>query len=238
MSKITVHSIDSWTHKCQKFVQLDLFISEWLTSDSKITMIYVVWDVHLINDLWANLLINMNIIELKWISMNILTWKIIIEECCNMLVELNISSWKNHTHQVIWFTVKTVILLQSIYQITVKTESQSLSENRDLIFYLSYWKTFKHIVDTNISFVHIQNDLSIIITLLHHTHLNIISEYEEEDCYADSIENINLTVYVSLTKSVIYMSEIYLLNEITIYSKSNTVKVAALTAVMKTYSDL
>ena len=60
-SKITVCSIDSQMHECQKFVQLNLYLSDIL--DGKMMMTHIIRDVHLVDSLWTNLLIDMNIIE-------------------------------------------------------------------------------------------------------------------------------------------------------------------------------
>ena len=89
-NKITVWDIDSWIHKCQKYIWLDLYLFD--TLNSKMMMIHIVRNVHLIDNLQTNLLIKMNIIDSEHININIFIQKIIIEGCCNMLVKLNIMS--------------------------------------------------------------------------------------------------------------------------------------------------
>lgn len=89
--KITVHSIESKTHKCQKYVCLSLYLSDMLSE--KLTVAYITCNIHLINNLWANILISMNIIELEWINTDISLLRTILEECKNMLLNLQITFW-------------------------------------------------------------------------------------------------------------------------------------------------
>ena len=227
-SKITVHKIGSWTHECQKYVCLSIYLSNKLNEKAAV--------VHIVNNLQTNLLIDINIIKSEQISMNILSWKIIIEESHNMLVNLNIISQKEHIHHIIRSFSKIMISSWSVYQIRVKTD-KSFFEDRDLVFYLIYSEIYNYIVDINMIFVHVQNNRSINMIISWHICLSNIAEYKEESCYAVSIKNIDFAVYKSSIKSVIKMFKICLFNEITIYSNKIN-KVAALTAVVKIYLDL
>ena len=233
--QIMIQEIGSWTHECQKYVCLNLYLSDKL--NRKITTVYIAHKIHLMNNLQTNLLIDMDIIGLKWISMNISSQKTILKECQNMLIDLQITSWPNRQIWcIVWFFHKVIILSNVLHQIFIKIERQLLSANQDLIFTFTYQDVYNHVVDANISFVHVQNDLSNAVTLSCHTYLDVISEYEEKECYTVSIENINLAVHRSLTRSDNQMSEICLSNDITIYSTPTNV--AAIADVIKTYSDL
>ena len=195
-------------------------------------------DVHFVNNLQINLLISMNIIDSECININILLWKIIIEECCNMLVNLIIMSQKNsHIWQIIWASSKTVIFLWFIQQVMIKTEKQFLFNNRNLIFHLSYSETLAYIVDANMSFIYVQNNESINMIVSHHICFNNISEYKEENCYTVSIKNVNFVIYKLLIRLIIQISEMWLINEITIYGNKSD-KVTALIAIVKIYLDL
>ena len=231
-----MHDIGSWTHKCQKYIHLSLYLSDQLNERSAV--VHIMYNVHLVDNFQINLLIDMNIIDSEHISTDISSWKIIIEECHNMLVNLIIMSQKNsYVQQIIWVSSKTVISSQSIQQVMIKTEKQSLFNDKDLIFHSFYSETFAYVVDANMSFIHIQNDRFINIIVSCHICLDNISKYEEEDCYAVSIKNVNLIIYKSLTESIIQMSETQLANKITIYGDKLN-KVTTLTAVVKTYPDL
>ena len=107
-SQIMMQRINNWTHQYQKYVWLSFYLLDVLFNE-KIIIVYITRDVHLVNNFWANLLLNMNIIKSKHISTDILFCKIIIEKCCNLLVNLNIMSQKDHICWIIQFIIKTVI---------------------------------------------------------------------------------------------------------------------------------
>ncbi len=58
--KVTVRGIGSRTHECQEFVRLDLYILGQI--DGKSIIAHLKQDVHLVDDLRANLLIEKGII--------------------------------------------------------------------------------------------------------------------------------------------------------------------------------
>ena len=69
-----------------------------------------------------------------------------------------------------------------------------------------------------------------------HMKLKIVIEYKKKDCYANSIENIEL-VFLSECIQHINMFKMHLLNSITVYS-NKSVKIAVFIKIVKTYSDL
>ena len=222
-------------HKCLKYVQLNLYLFD--TLDEKTTMIYIVKNVYLVDNLQTNFLINMNIIESECINMNILSQKIIIKECQNMLMNLSIISRLNQQIQhTVQATQKITIFSCIIQQIFIKFKWQSLLTNQDLVFSFIYKDIYNYIIDANMSFVHIQNNLSTVMTLLCHIHLNVILKYKKKSCYTDNIKNLEFAV-LHLLKFIINMFKNCLSNKITIYSKQNA-DVTAFIAVMKTYLDL
>ena len=93
MTRVMIWDIENKIHKYQKYIQLNLYLSDILNDES--TTIHITQNVHLVNDLHTNLLIEMNIIDPEWISIDILAQKIIIDECWNLLVIINITSQKN-----------------------------------------------------------------------------------------------------------------------------------------------
>ena len=129
-----------------------------------------------------------------------------------------------------------MISLQSVYQIRIKTD-KFFFEDSDLIFHSIYSEIYNHIVNTNIIFVYVQNDESINMIILQHIHLDNIAEYKKENCYAVSIENIDLVMYKSLIRLIIQIFKTQLANNIMIYNNKLN-KVVTLKTVIKIYSDL
>ena len=118
----------------------------------------------------------------------------------------------------------------------IKTERQPLFNDWDLVFNSFYSEASDYIVNANLFFIHVQNNLSISAMLSHHIKLKIVIEYKKKDCYTNSIENIKL---VSLSEHVqhINMFKMHLLNNITVYS-SKFIKIVIFIKIIKTYSDL
>ena len=169
--------------------------------------------------------------------MNISLWKTILKECQNILIDLQITSWSNEWIQcIVWFFHKVIISFNVLHQISIKIKRQLLSANQDLIFIFTYQDIYNYIVDANISFVYVQNNLSIAVTLSCHTYLDVISEYKKKECYTASIKNVDLAVHRSLIRLNNQIFKICLLNSITIYNTS--ANVAAIIDVIKIYSDL
>ena len=124
-----------------------------------------------------------------------------------------------------------------MYSIMIKTEKQPLSNDQDLVFNLFYLNAFSYIVDANLFFIHIQNDLSVSIILFCHTKLKLITEYKEEDCYTDSIENLELVTLSKHISTIVDMFKMHLFNNITIY-RNKFIKVVIFIVIIQTYSKL
>ena len=226
VAKIIVQDIDNKTYECQKYVHLNLYLSGVLAET--MSLMHIIWNIYLINNLQTNLLIEMNIIDSEQININISSQRTIIEECQDLLTIIDITSQKNdQICQVIWISAWTIISVQFIHSITIKMKKQSLSNDWDLIFNPFYLDTSSHIVDANLFFIHIQNDSSVLIILFHHIKLEIVTEYKEEDCYTDSIENLELIILLKHILTAVDMSETHLFNSIIIY-ENKSVKVAVL----------
>ena len=145
------------------------------------------------------------------------------------------SQKNDYVQWVIWIFIETVISSQSIHSVSIKIDHQLLLLNQDFIFNSSYSKTLKHIVDTNMFFIYVWNDLSISMTLSHHIKLKMIVKNDEKDCYVSSIKDFKFAALWPSKQTD--MPETQLVNDITIYDNKSD-KVAALTAVMKIYLDL
>ena len=65
--------IENKTHECQKYIYLNLYLSDILVK--KMNLVHIICNVHLVNNFQINILIDMNIIELKWINIDVLFQK-------------------------------------------------------------------------------------------------------------------------------------------------------------------
>ena len=232
--KIIVWDIDNKIHKCQKYVHLNLYLSDVLAE--MMSLVHIIWNIYLIDDFWTNLLIEMNIIDSEQISINISSWRIIIEECQDFLIIIDIISPEKCSDLLSYTNLCLNYHICTVYIFNYNENKKTVFFNdQDLVFNSFYQEVSDHIVNTNLFFIYIQNDLIILIILFCYTKLEIIIEYKKEGCYTDNIENFEfVTLYLS---KCVDMSEICLFNNIIIY-RSRSAEVAVFIAVIKTYLKL
>ncbi len=181
-------------------------------------------DVHLVDDLRANLLIGMDIIGPERISTDIPARKAIIGGCRNLLVDLQITPRQNgRIRQVVKTASKIVLPPRSVTRVPVKS-AVALPRGRDLVFRPTYHGAYNHIVDAEASFVHVRNDRAIPTVIPRHARLGVVADYEEEGCYRAAIEDVDFAAYtkpMTTAKTKLEMPETRLPNGVTIYGKNN-----------------
>lgn len=197
---INVREIDSFKHQCQKYVFIDLYLSD--TVEDKLAMTHFTRDAHIVNNLKAKLLLSMNIMSSERIFIDIANRLIIVNSCQNLRIELSVTSRANdRIRRVIHFKNRIVIKSRALVQISIR--SANLSNERDFCFELEYNDNTKelqqhdaiyaHIVDCNMSFVHVRNDSDNSLIISRHTRLRTVVEVEDESCYVVDSENHELT---------------------------------------------
>ena len=84
---------------------MNLYLFKWLTLGERPAMAHITCDIHFVNNLQTNFLIDMNIIKSEHINTDISLQKTIIRECKKMLIDLQIISRSNKQIQ---YTVQTI----------------------------------------------------------------------------------------------------------------------------------
>lgn len=228
-----MQELKSDTHQYKKFVQLDIHLT------AKVSNYYVAvisQEVHIVDDLKAKMLIEMNILVLKLILLNILKQKIIIKSYDNIKVLITITTQLiNQTNQIITAQKHTVISSQK-YSIILINKS-NLSQNQNLLFesdchYMSA-AVYTHIINHNLSEIHIHNDLNKSLIISQKICIKYMIKYEVNECYLISSDNSVLVINENISTNNIRLSfkellvltadislsEIKLLNDIIIYSE-------------------
>lgn len=88
-------------------------------------------------------------------------------------------------------------------------------------------------MNMNVHFILVQNDKNKNLIILQHTHLKTIAEYDEEDCYHSSMNDLEIAALCQVKSK----NELRLLNSITVY-EANAQIIRHLTAVTEAYSDI
>src|SRR5436189_1357336 len=91
---------------------------------------------------------------------------------------------KNNTqiHIKVQALKQITVSSQSVMTISIQTEF-SLSTDQDFIFTSTYSEAYAHLVDANIQFMHLKNDLNKSIHINFKNCLEKITEIKEKHCY-------------------------------------------------------
>ena len=97
-----------------------------------------------------------------------------------------------------------IVFLKIVFNVKIYMRRKSLSVDRDYIFkfdrqlltaFLRVTEDFYiHIVDCNMTMIQIKNDLSIPVRISRRVRLNLLTKYEEEDCFQINLELHNVVI--------------------------------------------
>ena len=151
--QITVQGISDKTHECQEFVIMSVYLPGTFAGNPVLG--HIISEIHLVDDLRANLLLRMDIIGPERISTDISAQKAVLDSCQNALVDLQITSKNNHcVNQVVRTSNKMIVSPHTVIKVSVILEKAStLSTNWDLMFHPSYNEAYSYVTDANLTFV-------------------------------------------------------------------------------------
>lgn len=153
-------------------------------------------EIHLINDLKIKMLIDIDIMRSKRIQLNLNSRIMQIESCQNLVAAIDIFARSNaNVKRVVRSRDRIVILSHTLYEISIKLKK--LFNDRYFMFESDYKQNLKikddvyaHIVNAQLFFIQVRNNINRSVVVQRHVRLDIIVEYDEEDCFLiDLIEN-------------------------------------------------
>ena len=175
-SFIIVREIEFNKHKTSKYVITPLYFS-----DKNVTVILISREIHIVNDLKANVLININIIILE--KINILTFQAKIEidnYNINVFIKVRIKG------RVVVYSIyiKKFIIISSHIQLIISIYHVNLLI-RDFFFELDQLNLtlYAHFVDFSLLAILIRNDLNQYIKILKNFRLDTIQKADFDNCY-------------------------------------------------------
>jgi hypothetical protein len=185
-NSIAVRDIDIATHNCFEYVHLKLFISEF-KNIAKLSR-----QAHVVDNLRAKFLMNMNILEFEEIILDISRRKMIFSLCENTKVNIRITSKLESLEMNRIVLIEKLIFISSkfIVSIFIKMKDKNLS-NRNYFFQLvarelnleSFDEVMIHIMNANIVAMQICNSTEKSVVISRRARLNHIIEYEKHECY-------------------------------------------------------
>ena len=131
------------------------------------------------------MLLKTNILNLKRININVDEKKLLIKNYNNLIMNIQIKIKNNvNVQQIIRNQKKIIIFFKSIIKIFVELYISTFLLNKNYLFEFNYMRTYIHIINVEISFIYIKNDIDIIKTIFQHFNLNTIIKYNVDLCLA------------------------------------------------------
>lgn len=199
---INVRGVGDATHQCNTFAVLDFYIPGREAS-SKAVLAQISREVHIVDTLKAKVLVGMDIIGPERMSANVDTKLLTIGSCEGTIVPVTIMLRPNSkVRRSIRSRNKMTIQPHALMQVPIKIAG-ILPLGRDLSFQPEYNSNtsslrqagaiYAYVVDSNMSFVQVRNDSDDPVVIPRHARLGMVTELEEEGCYAADVEDHKLT---------------------------------------------
>ena len=240
---IRIRNIEKTIMTFNEHIQLDLDILGFFNEKAAIARIKELF--HIVENLTAKILIEMNIIESKQMSIDF--EKVHIKSCENLMTNLKSKSFTESKIKkvIMCSTAITIFSHINMFVSTIIREKFKTLSNKDFIFNSTHDHRFdqkedilSHIVNANFSCVNVRNITNISVFILRRSRLEIIQEYEDEKCYFAFSKDAHLAAEQWITRikklmirallAAFEAAETILLNEITVYETSDV------TATLKT----
>jgi hypothetical protein len=133
INSLTVRDIEVNVHEIKNYVNFFIYL---LNKDDSKKMIEIYREMHLIDDLKINMLINNDILEWKEIIVKVQKKKTIIRICQNMIIEMKISQKDSFVKWNVITQFVNVVSSNSYVKISYKIKN--LSFDRDFLFESSF----------------------------------------------------------------------------------------------------
>ena len=180
---ITIRGVKSILHFTNNYCLLDLYIPKIFNSKKAID--HIRREIHIVDNFKTKMLIEIDIFESKRIQIDIDDEKLFIKSCNNLIIDIIIKI-KNDVgvRRAIRNQKKIIILSNSFIRISVKMRISLLLSDRNYLFELNLKGVYAHIVDINILFVYIKNDIKSKKMIPRHANLKTVVKYDIDSCYA------------------------------------------------------
>ena len=185
---LSVRKVNDKLIKFSDFVLTQLFIDDIDVVDKFITTTIIV-EVHLIDDLKTNMLIDVDVFKSQKMILNFEHNTLIINNCDITTTINSVNREKSHVKRIIRNQKIFTMLLDELIKISV-IFYDDLSNDKNFLFesqcttYLNQNENvFAHIIDSNLFFIQIHNITIESITLTKRARLKSIMKYNQQKCY-------------------------------------------------------
>ena len=189
---------------------LDLWLFDDELNDS--IMIYIIKEIHLINKLRVNILLNINIQKSKNMIISISKQRFFVDNCVDFSTSINVVDVEKRVDRVILNKLILLLCSHFVTNVFIQTrDNVSLSIDWDYMFHskISFHFEYKknvyfYIVNVNIFIIQIRNVTNETYIISRHVKLNRVFDYEKKNCYM--IISKNAYLIVKLKKQIFKIS--------------------------------
>ena len=201
---IRVHDIDDKLHDNSKYIKFDFYVVDTLSNQSSI-IAHFRREIHLMNDLKAHALFDVDILKFEQIIFDMSKRIITFLAYSNLIVFMKLTLKSQRIVRAIRSVDKIIISSHICLVVSVKIRDQSLSTNRNFNFefkqnfqQLEFENDFfNHIIDVHLAIVQIRNVINVSIILSKHAKIDMLRDFEKKDCYHVFFDDRHLTAISS-----------------------------------------
>lgn len=191
-SPITLRGIGTNRHSTNEWTTVSFYM-KGLTPEGKPVMIKYTRDIHVVDNLKANLLIGMDILGPEGAVIDLPEEKIVFTKCGNVAVPVQATARDNvRIRRVVRTERKQIIPPRSTGRIGVSLKGKQPLPDRDFLFEPEVDGVYSHFVDANFHFVNVRNDTASPLVIPRHHRVGSVVEYEAEESYQIDLENHSL----------------------------------------------
>lgn len=200
-SSMKVWGISLTSHSVNEYAWINFYLS-----DKDRRTAYFQWEIYLMKNLKANLLMRIDIISSENINVDSFREITTVRSCNSIQLALSIKTCSVKVHKTVFSYNKTWISAHTQKALSihdVRETSLNLLKNWDMLFELSVKQNvsvFAHIVNHSMKVIYVQNDSDFKIILSWNTRMSNVIEYEADRCFLTSI-NDNEIVFKPACKS-------------------------------------
>ena len=196
---IRVRNINNAVLDSKKYLSIEFKMPDEL--NDKLTIATFTKNVNIINRLKTKLLLSNNILEPKNIVLDISKNVAIINSCQNLTTSLTVTNRGSPIKRLAKTADDLRVLANSIATILYKLRDKTdLSTNKNFMFIPQRLKSLKsesgilsHIVDAYTEVIQVRNSNSEAVYILKNSKIDVIQEYEKEECYLANQKDAHLT---------------------------------------------
>ena len=188
-----VRGIESVAHNANQFALMDIYLQG---TDGCVALIQR--EVHLVDELKANMLIGIDILAPEDVSINLSKQEAIITSCANVHIPLSIETQSGQIQRTVFSGERTVIPPHTRQSIPVhgpKGKPLDLPQDWDLLFEPGYTQkvsVYAHIVSSTMKSIYVQNNSDQDVVLPCNIKIGEVLEYKADGCFLASSDDVEL----------------------------------------------